>query len=119
VCWPIGWLLARRRGSAAPRLARVARWLGWSISSLYILFPVLFVVSIGDLAQFPSLLMKAALVIALAATLLTTGIVAGVWLAWRRRYWSVLGRAHYTLLALGALAFSWFLSYWNLLGFRW
>jgi hypothetical protein len=119
VCWPIGWLLARRRGSATPRLARVARWLGWGVSALYILFPILFVVSISDLALFPSLLMKAALAIALVATVVTIGVVACVWLAWQRRYWSVLGRSHYTLLALGSLAFSWFLNYWNLLGFRW
>jgi CubicO group peptidase (beta-lactamase class C family) len=119
VCWPIGWLLARRRSSPAPRLAGVARWLGWGVSALYLLFPILFVVSINDLALFPSLLMKAALAIALVATGLTIGVVACVGLAWQRRYWSVLGRLHYTLLALGALAFSWFLNYWNLLGFRW
>jgi CubicO group peptidase (beta-lactamase class C family) len=119
VCWPIGWLLARRRGSAASRLARVARWLGWGVSALYILFPILFVVGISDLALFPSLLMKVALVIALVAAALSIGVVACAGLAWQRRYWSVLGRLHYTLLTLGALAFSWFLNYWNLLGFRW
>jgi len=30
-----------------------------------------------------------------------------------------VGRAHYALVTLGALAFIWFLNYWNLLGFRW
>ena len=100
-------------------MARVARWLGWGVSALYVLFPILFVVSISDLALFPSPLMKAALAIAVVATAVTIGIVACVGLAWQRSYWSVLGRAHYTLLALGALAFSWFLNYWNLLGFRW
>jgi CubicO group peptidase (beta-lactamase class C family) len=119
VCLPIGWLLARRRSCPAPRLAGMARWLGWGVSALYILFPILFVVSISDLSLFPSLLMKAALAIALVATVVTIGVVACVWLAWQRRYWSVLGRSHYTLLALGALAFSWFLNYWNLFGFRW
>jgi hypothetical protein len=63
--------------------------------------------------------MKAALAIALVATVVMLGVVACVGLAWQRRYWSVLGRLHYTLLALGALAFSWFLNYWNILGFRW
>jgi hypothetical protein len=100
-------------------MAGVARWLGWAVSTLYLLFPILFVVSIGDLALFPTALMKAALVIALVATALTASVVACVGFAWQRRYWSVLGRMHYTLLALGALAFSWFLNYWNLLGFRW
>ena len=73
VCWPIGWLVARRKGSAAtPRLAGLARWLAWGISALYVLFLILFVVSISDLALFPSLLTKAALAIALVATVLTS-----------------------------------------------
>ena len=42
----------------------------------------------------------------------------GTWLAWRERYWSLAGRLHYTLVTLGALGFVWWLSYWNLLGFR-
>ncbi len=32
--------------------------------------------------------------------------------------WSVAGRVHYTLVTLAALGFTWWLSYWNLLGFR-
>jgi len=38
--------------------------------------------------------------------------------AWRRRWWSVFGRIHYSLVTLAALAFVWFADYWNLLGFR-
>jgi hypothetical protein len=119
VGWPIGWLAARRTAAPQPRLAGLARWLAWGISALYVLFLILFVVSISDLSQFPTALTKAALGLALLATALTVGMVAFAGLAWRQRYWSVIGRAHYTLLTLGALGFIWFLNQWNLLGFRW
>ena len=57
----------------------------------------------------------ALLILAMCLTIATAS--AGV--AWRRRYWSVIGRTHYTLLTLGALGFIGFLNQWNLLGFRW
>jgi CubicO group peptidase (beta-lactamase class C family) len=117
VVWPIGWLVVRRKGAPRPRLAVLARWLAWGISALYLLFLVLFVVGISDLSITP--LAKAALGVALVATALTAGMVTCAGLAWQRHYWSVVGRAHYTLVTLGALAFIWFLNYWNLLGFRW
>jgi hypothetical protein len=118
VVWPIGWLLARRKDAPRPRTAGMARWLAWGVSALYLLFLILFVISISDLSQFPTALTKAALGVALVATALTVGMVACAALAWKRRYWSVIGRAHYTLVTLSAVAFVWFLSYWNLLGFR-
>jgi hypothetical protein len=84
-----------------------------------VLFLILFAVSITDLSQFPTALTKAALGLVLLAAGLTAGMVVCAGLAWRRRYWGVVGRAHYTLLTLGALGFIWFLNHWNLLGFRW
>jgi hypothetical protein len=39
-------------------------------------------------------------------------------LAWKNNYWGLGGRMHYTLLAMAALANSWFLFYWNLIGYK-
>jgi CubicO group peptidase (beta-lactamase class C family) len=117
--WPIVWLATRRKAAPHPRGAGLARWLVWIISALNVLFLILFVVSLQDLTLFPTALTKVALGLALLAAVLTVVAVAGMALAWRRRYWSVVGRAHYTLVTLGGLAFIWFLNYWNLLGFRW
>jgi CubicO group peptidase (beta-lactamase class C family) len=36
-------------------------------------------------------------------------------LAWIRRYWNLVGRLHYTLLALSGLSVLWGVWYWNLL----
>jgi CubicO group peptidase (beta-lactamase class C family) len=119
LAFPIAWLVTRRKGAPRPRGAGLARWLAWSISALYMLFLILFVVSIQDLAVFPTALTKLALGLALVAAALTVAAVVGTALALRRRYWGVVGRAYYTLVTLGGLAFIWFLNYWNLLGFRW
>ena len=39
-------------------------------------------------------------------------------LAWKDSYWSIPFRTYYTLVTVAAVAFVWFLNYWNLLGWR-
>ncbi|WP_276279070.1 serine hydrolase domain-containing protein [Halorussus caseinilyticus] len=46
----------------------------------------------------------------------TLGVVAFAVLAWKDRYWGLVGRLHYTLFAVALAAFVWQLSYWNMLG---
>jgi CubicO group peptidase (beta-lactamase class C family) len=38
--------------------------------------------------------------------------------AWFRRYWGLVARIHYSLVAIAIIAFVWFLDAWNLLGFQ-
>ena len=107
-------------------LARTARWLLALIAALNLLalidFTVVFVGSYSALADavlkgdasslnFPLLLW-------LIAAILTVGAVVFTGLTWKNRYWGALARAHYAMVTLGALAFIWFLNYWNLLGWR-
>jgi pimeloyl-ACP methyl ester carboxylesterase len=56
--------------------------------------------------------------IPLLSAVLTAGLLAFAVLAWRNGYWSTVGRVHYSLLTLAALAFVWFLRCWDLLSFR-
>lgn len=49
------------------------------------------------------------------AIVLTIGLAVFTVLAWKDRYWGILGRLHYTLVTLAAVAFVLFLNYWNLL----
>ena len=62
--------------------------------------------------------LKILLVLPLMAALLAIGVLVFTVLAWKRKYWTVYGRVHYTLVFLAALAFFWFLSFWNLLGWK-
>jgi hypothetical protein len=54
----------------------------------------------------------------LIATVLTLGLAVFTVLGWTNKYWSVMARAHYSLITLAALVFIPFLLYWNLLGFQ-
>ncbi len=65
----------------------------------------------------PSLL-TAVFILALVSAVLTVGVVVCASLSWWGRFWSVGWRVHYSLVALAALALTWQLVYWNLLGFR-
>jgi hypothetical protein len=122
--WPIGY--ARRRWKKLPpaspeRGARAARVLAWSVSVLFILFLVLSSVAQDDPLEIvfgvPPLLARA-LVLPVLAALLSPAVVVFVVLAWKRGYWRIGARLHYTLVALAAGVFLWVLNYWNLLGFK-
>ncbi|MGE5224138.1 MAG: serine hydrolase domain-containing protein, partial [Omnitrophica WOR_2 bacterium] len=52
------------------------------------------------------------------SALLTVGALACTVLAWKNSYWRIITRLYYTLVAVAAVAFVWFLNYWNLLGWR-
>ena len=60
----------------------------------------------------------ALLVIPLLTAVLIIGLLVFTVWAWKENYWSNFGRVHYTLITLAALAFTWFINYWNLLGWR-
>ncbi|MFF2888302.1 serine hydrolase domain-containing protein [Paenibacillus sp. NPDC057967] len=44
-------------------------------------------------------------------------VLAAVW-AWKKKYWTLLKRVHYTLAALAAILLSLFFYHWNLLGWQ-
>lgn len=67
----------------------------------------------GELGAIPYLL-----VLPLIATALTVCLVFFLVRAWRHKYWSLLGRLHYTLVVVAAVALIPFLMYWNLFGFN-
>jgi hypothetical protein len=61
-------------------------------------------------------LVRRALWMGLISIALTLGMVVFTVLAWKDGYWRILGRAHYTLVALGAVGFLWALEQIHLLG---
>jgi CubicO group peptidase (beta-lactamase class C family) len=97
---------------------RAARWLAGFAALLGIGFVVGFLaVLLTDpfsiLVLPPSL--QALLFVPPVFALATLGVVAAAVLAWTDRYWGLVGRVHYTLVAAALVAFLWQLGYWNML----
>ena len=106
----------------APRGAGAAQWiiLGISVLNLLFLVGITYTVMggmISELHGFP-LIGKIALGLGVFSAVLTVGALVYTVLAWKNSYWGIAGRAYYTLVTIAAVAFVWFLNYWNLLGWR-
>ena len=118
-------LVRRGKQTAQPTFARLARWLSLLVVLLDLSALVAFVaisLSGNELMTMITYGQVSTINIILAAWLLaavlTTVLAAMAVLVWRKGFWGVKSRIHYSLVTLAALAFAWFLNYWNLLGFR-
>jgi hypothetical protein len=113
----------RRRGAPEPpsRGARVAAGLILAVSILNLLF-VAGVVLWGDANLTPlfgvTLPFRVVLGLGVVSAALTFAALVYAGLAWKDRYWSAAGRVYYTLVTVAAVAFVWFLNFWNLLGWQ-
>jgi hypothetical protein len=120
-------VLCAHRDQQAVRLSggrylRLATWLSGLLSGLSLLFLAGLALTVSQsmsvrAPQVPSY-MLGLLLIPLIALPLTSSMLALTLLAWKNRYGSLLGRAHYSLATLAGLGFVWFTWYWNLLGYR-
>jgi len=125
VAWPVSALrdrLKAKKKADIPR-SRQARWVAGVMSALYVLFLAgiwVIVLSGGEstIMYGDPPLLPFVLVLPLVAAILTIAALDFTVLAWKNRFWGVAGRVHYTLVTVAALAFIWWLNYWNLLGFR-
>ena len=98
---------------------------GWIILAICLL-NLLFLVGVA--LKFPpvqpselhslSLITEITLGLGVLSAVLTIGALVYTVLAWKNSYWSIAGRAYYTLVTIAAVAFVWFLNYWNWLGWR-
>jgi CubicO group peptidase (beta-lactamase class C family) len=119
-------LIRNRHPSTAPkpasRGARTAHWiiLGLSILNLLFLAGLMWGVMRGtsNILLDPSLIIKIDLGLGFLSAVLTVGALVYTVLAWKNSYWGIVGRAYYTLVTIAAVAFVWFMNYWNLLGWR-
>jgi CubicO group peptidase (beta-lactamase class C family) len=124
--WAVAAIRQRRHGVVTlPVTARWARRISVAIGVLNLLFPVVVVLAVlstmDDLATLIgsfTRVLTLPLLLPTTAAILTLSAVGFTYLAWRERYWSVLGRLHYTFVTLNALIFLGWLNYWNLLGWR-
>lgn len=65
-----------------------------------------------------SLIVEIVIGLGVLAAVLTVGALVYAVLAWKNSYWSTTARGYYTLVTIAAVAFVWFLNYWNWLGWR-
>ncbi len=121
--WPLG-LLRRKHTPGEPRrrLPHLARGLAWAMSALDVAFLAGLASVLSPLQQAPfgmPAAVRALFVLPLLGAGLAVAVAACALLAWvRRPSCGLAGRVHYTLVAAAGLAFVWWLSCWNLLGFR-
>jgi hypothetical protein len=122
----IGYIRNRRASgdrNAAPRGARVAGWIIAVIGVLNLLFVAGTMLWVNSTQGFGVTLgvpisYRIVLGLGVLSAALTIGALVCMTLAWKNRYWSITGRAYYTLVTVAAVAFVWFMNYWNLLGWR-
>jgi hypothetical protein len=104
---------------AASRGARAAYWIIGGISVLNLLFVIGTVLWGNPVPVFGiSMIYRIVLGVGVLSAVLTVGALLYSVLAWKNSYWGIAARVHYTLVTVAALAFVWFLNYWNLLGWR-
>ena len=109
----------REQAARQPHNARLGRWdLG--------LLVVLFLISQGGM--FSAFASEAAVLtgtavayqvgifLAIPVAILAVGAVVFTVLAWRRGYWTLAWRIHYTLVTLGAAAMVWWYFNWKVIG---
>ncbi len=98
----------RKRASSGspPWQARLARGIALALCLAFIFFVAIFILKSDDPLQ-PIILIMAWLVAILSASVTFMAI-----LAWWKGWWGLAGRVHYTVIALAALALTWFEGYW-------
>jgi hypothetical protein len=102
-----------------PRQARAARWIIFGICVLNLLFVVGALLWNNPKPMFGvAVAFQFVLGLGVLSAALTAAALVYTVLAWMNRYWGIASRLYYTLVTVAALAFVWFLNYWNLLGWR-
>jgi hypothetical protein len=112
----------RTKGNQSPTTLgeRVAYPFIVGISLLNLLFVLGFALWGEPPAMLLSLTLVAKIVLGLGvlSALLTAGALVYCVLAWKDGYWGIAFRVYYTLLTMAAVAFVWFMNYWNMLGWQ-
>ena len=124
VVLPIGFIIRLfKKGKPIPQtMAKAARWLAFVVAALDLVglgfFMVVFVGN-GDIIFYAQMsTIRIMLAVWLIAAILAVPLLVLTVISWKNHYWGAASRVHYSLMAIAALAFVWFLNYWNLLGFR-
>jgi len=113
----------RRRSAsqdATPQGARLAGWVIVAVCALNLLFLAGFALMFHPPTELHGIATSVQVVMGLGvlAALLTVGALVYTVLAWKDRYWGIPFRVYYTVTTVAAVAFVWFLNFWNFLGWQ-
>lgn len=107
---------------SASRGARVAGWIILGVCLLNLLFLVGIALWFRPMRPSElhglSLIVEIVMGLGVLAAVLAVGALVYTVLVWKNGYWGIAFRAYYTLVTIAAVAFVWFLHYWNWLGWR-
>ncbi len=108
----VGFFISLRKRAAtgrhSPWQSRLARGIALALCLAFIFFVAIFIQKNDDPLQLQPLILIMAWLIAILSAGVTFMAIAAWWKGW----WGLAGRLHYTVIALAALAFTWFESYW-------
>lgn len=117
----IGLVRSRRREDRPPvgRRTRVARAILVGLSATNLLFVLGTMLWFNPVPVFGiSTAYTLVLGLGILSAALTIAAIPAAATTWTSSQWRLATRVHYTLVVVAAIAFIWFLNYWNLLGWR-
>ena len=120
IIWPVAWFMQRRRATVhSSRSRRLMRWLMAGACLLAVLFLIGLAISLEEALLYGvTSALISVLVLPLLMIIMFVGSLGFAARSWRDAGWGVIGRVHYSVVAVAMLAFVGWLSYWNLLGFH-
>ncbi|MCX6688630.1 MAG: serine hydrolase [Methanoregula sp.] len=130
IIWPAVWLFRRIYRipvQEVPTGAVYARWTSGIAAIISILFILVILPVVFEYTPLISEYMTnrttpLALILVLCIPVITGVLAAGAviftGLAWRRKYWNIGHRVHYTLVTIALLGMLWWVNFWNLVFWR-
>ncbi|WP_054847879.1 serine hydrolase [Methanoculleus chikugoensis] len=129
--WPIMAVFRRVYGATGDErdtaLSVYARLVAGAASLLFVVFVLVLLPAVtGDTALIESyvrdltvpLALSAVMTVPVIAVLLSAVAAAFAIPVWKRRYWSVWHRVHYSIVVIGLFMLAWWVNFWNLFVFR-
>ncbi len=118
-------LFRRPAVSSLAPAAMITRWLSFITSIIFLVALIAFVIVYLNPEGFKMAIpfgqvttINIILAAWLGASILTLGQAISIVVVWEKHLGRITYRLQYTLATMAAVAFVWFLNYWNLLGFR-
>jgi len=119
----LGYLIRRRDIKVMPKPQKWAMRLsamtaGWALATCLATFVIVLNMDMVDRLSTITPALNMYLFMPIILVVLALAMLAVSVIAWMKSYWSVMGRVHFTLIAVAAVVLCWFFYHWNLLGWH-